>query len=153
MQETETNVDAPFGPGTGFPDLIYCKEKAGATPTKDEGKCEDGVQKALAKFVASKAKCYDKCNTNAIKTGAGRGVCQPPNPLDPTANACVLDPVKGAEAKAEAAIVKACTVAQPSCYTGTPAAVAHTFVSSAETKIDQTTPQVACGSPSGAFLN
>jgi hypothetical protein len=154
VQETETNVDAPFGPGTGFPNLIYCKEAANITPTKDEGKCEDGVQKALAKFVASKSKCYAKCITTALKPGGpGRGVCQPPSPLDPAANACIFDPAKGAEAKAKAAIVKACTVAVPSCYAGGATGAATTFVSSVESKIDQTTPKVACGSPSGAFLN
>jgi hypothetical protein len=154
VQETEQNIDAPFGPGTGFPNLIYCTENGGGTPSKDVAKCEDGVQKALVKFVGSKSKCYSKCNSTALKPGGpGRGVCQPPTPLDPTANACVHDPVKGAEAKAKAAIVKACTVAQPTCYTGTPDQVATTFVSSVETKVDQTTPKVACGSPSGAFLN
>src|SRR5262245_7988350 len=43
---TEADVDAPFGPGTGFPDLIWCTEKGGGTPSKDVGKCEDGVNKA-----------------------------------------------------------------------------------------------------------
>jgi hypothetical protein len=154
VQETENNIDAPFGPGTGFPNLIYCMEAANTTPSKDQAKCEDGVQKALVKFVGSKSKCYSKCNSTALKPGGpGRGVCQPPNPLDPAANACVHDPVKGAEAKAAAAIVKACTVAQPPCYAGTPQTVANTFVASVETKIDQTTPKVACGSPSGAFVD
>lgn len=152
VQTTETNIDAPFGPGTGFPNLIYCKEAMNVTPTKDEAKCEDGVQKALVKFVGSKSKCYSKCNASALKSGAGRGVCQPPVPLDAATAACIFDPVKGAEAKAKAAIIKACPTA-PSCYTGGGAGAANTFVSSSETKIDQTTPLVACGSPSGAFLN
>jgi len=149
---TEGDIDAPFGPGTGFPDLIYCKEKANVTPTKDEGKCEDGVQKALAKFVASKSKCYASCNATNYKNGNGRGFCQPPTPLDAKANSCVNDPVKGAAAKAKAAIIKACPTA-PSCYSGGGTGAANTFVASVETKIDQRTPQVGCGSPSGAFVD
>jgi hypothetical protein len=154
VQTTESNIDAPFGPGTGFPNLIYCKENANLTPTKDEAKCEDGVQKALVKFVGSKSKCYSKCTSTALKPGGpGRGVCQPPVPLDAATAACIFDPAKGAEAKAKAAIVKACTVAAPSCYTGGANGAANSFVSAVENQIDNTTPQVACGSPSGAFLN
>ena len=37
VQETEHNIDAPFGPGTGFPNLIYCLENMGTTPTKESG--------------------------------------------------------------------------------------------------------------------
>jgi hypothetical protein len=154
VQETEHNIDAPFGPGTGFPNLIYCKEAANVTPTKDEAKCEDGVQKALVKFVGSKSKCYAKCNATALKPGGpGRGVCQPPSPLDPATNACIFDSAKGAEAKAKAAIVKACTVATPSCYSGGATGAANSFVAAVENQIDQTTPKVACGSPSGAFVD
>jgi hypothetical protein len=147
---TEGDIDAPFGPGTGFPDLIYCIEKAGGTPTKDQGKCEDGVSKALAKFVGSKNKCYSKCFANFYK-GKIPGGCKPPA-SDPATVTCISDPVKGAEAKAKAAIVKACTVAVPACYAGGASTAANTFVSAVEGKIDLRTPQVACGSPSGAFL-
>ena len=151
VQTTEGDIDAPFANSglTAFPRLIYCKETSGVAPSKDEAKCEDGVTKALVKFVGSKNKCYAKCISNAYKTGAGRGVCLPPSPVDPTLNACIHDPVKGAEAKAAAAITKACPI-PPSCYS---AGFANTFVSSAETKIDQRAPQISCGSPSGAFLN
>ena len=152
VQTTEGDIDAPFGPGTGFPDLIWCTEKANGTPSKDEGKCEDGVNKALAKFVGAKNKCYSKCIASAYKSGAGRGVCLPPNPVDPTLNACIHDPVKGAEAKARAAIIKACPIA-PSCYVGGGSGAANTFVASAENKIDQRAPQISCGSPSGAFVD
>jgi hypothetical protein len=71
---------------------------------------------------------------------------------DPATVTCISDPVKGAEAKAKAAIVKACTVAVPGCYTGGANGAANTFVNSSEAKIDQQTPSIACGSPSGAFL-
>jgi len=149
---TEGDIDQPFGPGTGFPDLIYCKEKGGTAPSKDEAKCEDGVSKALVKFVGAKNKCYAKCIAAAYKSGAGRGICLPPNAVDPALNTCINDPAKGAEAKAKAAIVKACVVL-PGCYTGTAAQVANTFVSTVEGKIDQRAPQISCGSPSGAFVN
>ena len=153
VQTTEGDIDAPFSNSqlTAFPRLIYCTERDGTTPGKDVAKCEDGVVKALVKFVGAKNKCYSKCIANAYKTGAGRGICLPPAPVDPTLNACIHDPVKGAEAKAVAAINKACPAGSvPTCYSGT---FANTFVSSTETKIDQRAPQISCGSPSGAFLN
>ncbi|HEY7269570.1 MAG TPA: hypothetical protein VH951_07060 [Dehalococcoidia bacterium] len=151
VQTTEGDVDAPFGPGTGFPDLIWCTEKGGGTPSKDVGKCEDGVNKALVKFVGAKNKCYAKCISAADKAGTGRGVCFFPGAVDPGVNTCIKDPAKGAEAKAKAAIVKACPTL-PGCYTGTADQVANTFVSSVEGKIDTRAPQISCGSPSGAFL-
>jgi len=154
VQTTEGDIDAPFGPGTGFPDLIYCVEKQTATaPPAATAKCEDGVSKALAKFVGGKSKCYAKCLSTGYKTGSGRAYCQPPNPLDAAANACIHDPVKGAEAKAKAAILKVCTDAtKPSCYSGNADTAASSWVSAVETKVDQRNPQVACGSPSAAFL-
>jgi len=155
VTETEGDIDAPFGPGTGFPDLIYCKEKAGTTPTKDEGKCEDGVIKALSKFVGSKSKCYAKCKANELKGKIALGGCEPPppgsNPTDPATNACINDPIKGAAAKAKAAIIKACPIA-PSCYSGGGTGAANTFVAAVESKIDSRVTEIACGSPSGAFL-
>src|SRR5262245_41824044 len=147
---TEGDIDAPFGPGTGFPSLIYCVEKAGGTPTKDEAKCEDGTVKALVKFTGSKQKCYAKCFANFYK-GKIPGGCNPPA-SDPATVACISDPTKGAEAKAKAAIVKACTVAVPACYSGGATGAANSFVGAVEAKVDQRTPQIACGSPSGAFV-
>jgi len=148
--DAESDVDAPFGPGTGFPSLLYCVENGGGTPTKDEAKCEDGTVKALVKFVGSKQKCYAKCFANFYK-GKIPGGCNPPA-SDPATVACISDPTKGAEAKAKAAIVKACTVAVPACYSGGANGAANSFVGAVEAKVDQRTPQIACGSPSGAFL-
>ncbi len=139
---TEQQID-PFG------NLIYCTEAAAGTPTKDEAKCEDGVVKALVKFVGSKTKCYQKCTANELKGKIAPGTCTPPA-TDPATVTCISDPVKGAEAKAAAAIDKACTVAKPACY-GTQ--VGAGWVALVEGQIDATTAQVACGSPSGAFLN
>jgi len=151
--DAESDVDAPFGPGTGFPSLIYCTENGGTTPSSAVAKCEDGVVKALVKFVGSKQKCFAKCYANFYK-GSIPGGCDPSMPggvSDPATVACISDPLKGAAPKAVAAINKACPAGSvPTCYSGT---FANTFVSSTETKIDQRAPQISCGSPSGAFLN
>jgi hypothetical protein len=72
----------------------------------------------------------------------------PPSPPDPALQSCIHDPVKGAEAKAAAAITKACPI-PPSCYSP---GFANTFVATVEGKIDQRVPEIACGSPSGAFV-
>jgi hypothetical protein len=156
VQTTEAHFDEPFGPDLGFPNIIWCEESFnGMTPTKDEAKCEDGVDKALVKFVNAKNKCYAKCvSTNSKPGGPGRGVCMPPNPADPTVNTCIKDPAKGAEAKAIAAINTACPAASSSCYRVLMGpGFADGFVVDAEDMIDSRTPQIACGSPSGAFVN
>jgi len=151
IQTTEGDVDAPFNTQVlAFPRLIYCVETSGATPSSTDAKCEDGVQKALVKFVGSKDKCISKCVSNGYKTGAGRGACMPPF-KDPAEIACISDPVKGAGPKAVAAINKACPT-PPACSSYGPG-FANTFVASVENSIDTRTPQISCGSPSGAFVN
>lgn len=144
-------VDTQVNP---FLILIYCTEANNMTPTSAEAKCEDGVSKALVKFVGSKSKCYDKCNQNMNKGKIAPGSCDPPSPADPATNACIFDSVKGAEAKAIAAIDKVCADvgANPSCY-GTSLDTGTEWVGLAESAVDGTTPQVACGSPSGAFVD
>jgi len=148
VAQTETNIDV-------FPPLVYCLEIGTATtPSKDQAKCEDGVSKALVKFTGSKTKCYDKCNKNMQKGTVPLGACNPPA-TDPATVACISDPLKGAEGKAAAAIDKVCANvpgATPPCYLPTLATGAD-WVGVVEGIIDVTTQQVACGSPSGAFLN
>lgn len=142
---TETNVDT-------FNGLIYCLENMGTTPTKDQAKCEDGLSKALIKFVGAKAKCYDKCNQNVFKGKAAEGSCTPPPgppPFDAPTKACI----DKASASAAAAIDKVCSAvpgATPACSLFTTGAG---WVNLTEGAIDAVTSQVACGSPSGAFLN
>jgi hypothetical protein len=139
-----------------FPTLIYCTEGGGGTPTKGEGKCEDTVLKSLVKFTGAKTKCYQKCQDNMLKGKIAPGSCDPPVPSDPATAACIFDPLKGAEAKATAAINKKCEVSvnakneKPACYG---AATGSTWVLLAEGSIDSQVPTTACGSPSGAFLN
>jgi hypothetical protein len=139
-----------------FPALIYCEQNGGMTPTKGEAKCQGAVVKSLVKFVGGKTKCYQKCQDAVLKGKIAPGSCDPPSPSDPSANACIFDPVKGAEAKARAAIDKQCEVSvnskaeKPACYG---AANGNTWVLLTEGNIDSRVPIQACGSPSGAFLN
>jgi hypothetical protein len=114
-----------------FGSLVYCTEAAGNTPSKAEGKCEDAVSKTLAKFVAAKSKCYDKCQQSVFKGKLPEGSCDAPTPSDAATAACI----QKAEEKSVAGIDKACNVpgAKPACYNGAP------------------TPD--SGSPSGAFLD
>lgn len=142
---TEQQVD-PFG------NLIYCSEVGNITPTKEVAKCEDGVVKALVKFIGSKTKCYQKCEDSINKGKIAPGSCSPPVPTDAATAACIFDPLKGAEAKAAAAIDKVCEPpgVKPACY-GT--STGASWVALVEAQVDATVRQTACGSPSGAFLN
>lgn len=141
VQSTESNLDT-------FAPLIYCVENGGNTPSTADGKCEDGLTKALVKFVQSKGKCYQKCNDNMNKGKALPGSCTPPA-TDPATVTCISDPLKGAEAKSNAAIAKACPTF-PAC---SPIMTPAGWTSLAESAVDSTTGTVYCGSPSGAFLN
>ena len=136
-------------------EMIYCLERAELTPTKAQAKCEDGVANTLAKFARLKTKCYEKCNRNMMNGKIASGSCSPPFPADPATQACIFAPLKGAEARAAAAIDKVCANvpgATPPCYVpsfDTGVEWANWF----EGLVDFTTSQVACGAPSGAFLN
>jgi hypothetical protein len=163
VNQVETNLDL-FGP------QVYCLESgnrlpnpsvAPVTPTKEEAKCEDGLAKALGKFVGAKSKCYDKCNQNAFKgkIDASTDPCAPPA-SDPATQTCI----GLAESKAVLALNKACFTAPavaPSCYDNSvvvPGLLgrpnnAQGWVDNIEAAVDAQTPSVACGSPSGAFLN
>src|SRR5437899_1033696 len=88
-------------------------------PNKDEAKCETGAGKALVKFVGSKAKRTSKCNQHMLKGAIAPNSCTPPNPSDPATQVCIFDSLKGAEAKAAAAIDKVCANvpgATPGCH-------------------------------------
>lgn len=139
---TEAQIDP-------FPLILYCTETNGATPDKDTAKCEDGATKNLVKFVGSKTKCYDKCNTNMYKGKAAPGSCTPPA-TDPATVTCI----NTAETKTAASIDKVCATPghNPSCY-GTTLDTGAEWVNLVEGQVDITTPTVACGSPSGAFLD
>jgi hypothetical protein len=131
----------------GFAQLVFCLENGGTTPTAEQAKCEDGTSKALVKFVGAKSKCYTKCNQNVLKGKIAQGSCDPPSPTDPATNACIFDPLKGAEAKAAAAIDKVCAnvpTATPPCY-GTGLDTGAEWVSITESAVDGNIPNIACG--------
>ena len=143
VSSTETQLD-------GFGLLVYCKEAGASTPSSAEAKCEDTVGKTLVKFVGSKSKCYDKCNKNMFAGKIPPGSCDPPTPTDVATQGCIAL----AESKAAAGIDKLCSAAgaNPSCY-GTSLDSGAEWVAVAESAVDAQTPVVACGSPSGAFVD
>jgi hypothetical protein len=132
-----------------FATLIDCLEASAQTPTKDQAKCEDTVGKSLSKFVGLKSKCYQKCNTLIAAGKLPVGSCDPPTPSDAKTQACITT----AETKTAATIDKLCAAksANPACY-GTAFDTGAEWVAVAESAVDAQTPIVACGSPSGAFL-
>ncbi len=129
------------------------------TLTSDEAKCQAGNSKAGSKFVGSKAKCAIKCQGNAAKAVEPIGDCYAP--YAGLANTCINDPLKGAEAKYQAAIVKACTVLGanpsancPNCYDAgkncTGSGYAGAQVQNIEGQVDSFGPGVFCvGYPGG----
>jgi len=139
VSNTEAQLD-PFG------GIVWCTEAGAATPSKEVAKCEDGVSKGLVKFIKGKSKCYEKCNDNMLKGKIAPGSCDPPTPSDPATAACIFDPVKGAEAKAAAAIDKVCATvgANPACY-GTALDTGAEWVAVVEMALDAQIPTTACG--------
>ena len=139
VSDTEAQLDL-FGP------IVWCTEDGGATPSKEVAKCEDGVQKALVKFIGKKSKCYQKCNDSMLKGTIPPGSCDPPTPSDAKTAACIFDPVKGAEAKGIAAIDKVCATlgANPACY-GTAFDTGAEWIGVVEAALDGQIPTTACG--------
>jgi photosystem II stability/assembly factor-like uncharacterized protein len=136
----------------------YCLETGTGgpvtTPDDAQAKCEDGLTKALTKFGSAKSKCYSTCDSLVFKGAISPLECNPPA-TDPATVTCV----NTATGKATAAIGKVCfgaaPIETPPCYDGTvrrPNSAAG-WVSLVETAVDSTIPTVACGSPSGAFLD
>jgi hypothetical protein len=70
---------------------------------------------------------------------------------DTATNTCIMDPIKGAEQKPRDSIVKACTADCPECYAASNCATGEPFVGNTENLASQI-PLIACGSPSGAFV-
>ena len=131
--------------------VIYCTEALGGTPTAAEARCEDTVNKALAKLVAAKTRCYGRCTDNLWQGKLAPGSCDPPLPADAVTAACIFDAANGAEAKAAAAIDRVCAgAAKPACYS---AIVGGGWVALAEAYTDYVIQLAVCGSPDGAFLD
>jgi hypothetical protein len=141
VQSTETTVDA-FGP------ILYCVENGGNVPSKTDGKCEDGLTKALVKFVGAKGKCYQKCNDTLNKGTIPAGSCTPPA-SDPATATCVST----ATTKANASIDKACFTAPataPACLIFQTSAG---WTTAAEASVDATTPTIYCATPPVTFAH
>ena len=136
----ETQIDA-FG-------FVFCNDNPN---TAAEDKCQQGLAKALVKFVGCKTKCYDKCTGAMHKGTIPPGSCTPPLPTDAATQICLFDSIKGCETKAIAACNKACITPPadaPECYGFN----CNSIVALVETAIDGNIPSTYCGSPSGAFL-
>jgi hypothetical protein len=121
--------------------LVYCLEADDATPTKEQGKCEDGVAKSLIKFTGAKAKCYDKCADRQFKGKIPAGSCTAGDPSDVDTQECI----QKAEGKVVESIDKVCEVpsAKPACY-GTRDGSAWAAV--IENLVDTQAPFVYCSS-------
>lgn len=122
---------------------------AQTTPdNKDALKCQTGQSKTTAKFVGAKAKCAMKCLATQRKAAVPDYTgCQPPGYTDPATNACINDPVKGAEAKALAGIGKGCVKDCPDCYADDAPSNCPNgagFVANAETQVDAVGPLAFC---------
>lgn len=143
----ETNVDV-VGPA------VFCLENSGMTPTKEQAKCEDGVAKALVKYVGSFGNAVSKCVTNAFNGKIGPNDCvfsgMPPTVPDPATQAAIGK----AATKTAASIDKVCanvTGATPPCYTLTSGTQLTNLITGI---VAGTSPDSFCGgSPSGAFLD
>jgi hypothetical protein len=126
---------------------IWCDDSgSGDGLTAGEAKCQDTVGKTVAKVVAAKSKCYDKCVSNQFKGVVPPGACEPPATDGPT-QTCVAS----AESKAATTIDKRCSLIgqSPECY--------GLFVDGAfwvnTVGMVENVPETYCGSPSGAFLD
>jgi hypothetical protein len=100
--------------------------------SKGEAKCESNTGRALAKLVSKKAKCLAKCIRTARETSGPYGGCF--SYTDPATYACILDPSKGAHARARASIAKKCLDDPgkdncPECYEVSNCATGDPFVS------------------------
>ncbi len=130
-----------------FTPAVACEE----TTDKAPAKCIDGTAKTLAKFAASKTKCYDKCYKNAQKGKVSAAACAPPA-SDPATQTCVTK----AASKAAGGVDKVCftgTAVAPACYDGgvhPPAVIPSPntgagWVSLVELAVDSTVPTTYCG--------
>lgn len=126
--------------------IVWCTEAGGTVPATAVAKCEDGVAKALSKLIGARTKCYQKCFQNEFKGKIMPGTCTPPASDLPTV-ACLSDPLKGANAKAAAAIDKVCANvagATPACF-GTGLDSGAEWVALVVPPLDNGVPVVACG--------
>src|SRR6516162_3507401 len=126
--------------------LVAASAMAQGLPTnKDMLKCETGTGGALSKFTGAKTKCASKCLATQRKTMGPYTDCFAP--YGGATLTCITDSVKGAEAKAAAAIVKACNSkpdACPACFPAGACTGNNSFVHSTETTLDAFGPLTYC---------
>ena len=132
----ESQID-PFG------GIVACSD----TPTAPQFKCETAVAKILVKYVAGRGKCYDKCFATAFSAGSDPSICMPPT-TDPATSSCLSAPSTGTEAKASAAIDKACYLphTDPPCYSSGGLTSGDSWSTLVGTAIDGNVPSTYCGS-------
>jgi hypothetical protein len=140
---------------------IFCLEAQGITPTKEQAKCEDGVAKALTKYVGAFGQAVAKCVTGEFngKNPPGPGGCDfsgtPPTVPDLKTQEA-LDKV---QAKAIASIDKLCVLVpgNPPCYPDGDGILdadnGQEWTDTIEAVLVSRVDNAYCGSPSGAFLD
>jgi hypothetical protein len=116
-------------------------------PTKDEAKCQSSTGKALTGEVGGISKCTGKCFKTQRKVMGPYTECF--TPYGGTTALCVNDTVKGPEAKAAAAIVKACMDAPPKdkcpeCYAASNCNTGQPFAGNTEALAGATGQNVYC---------
>jgi hypothetical protein len=149
--DTNTTLTATQGPA------VFCIEyNVGAydgVPTKEEAKCEDTAAKELSKLVKGINKCYDKCDKNALNGKIPFDACAPTlGATPPLTDQATIDCLTKISTKEAEKIDKKCgdVGASPACWGGLDGAG---WVSLISTIVGGQTGGIACGSPSGAFLN
>ena len=136
--------------GLGSSAAAQCSHDGELAPT--EIRCQSGESLALATFTRRKGTCVKRCLDQLRQTGnpgdpVDFGACMPPY-TDPGLVACLLAPTTGAEAKAEAEIVRKCSMDTPECY-GDVETRAPVRVGQIEALIDEDVPVVYCVEAAG----
>lgn len=139
--------------------LVYCVESNGGlnngVPDKAQAKCEDDTAKNLVKWVGTINKCYGKCTKDAQAAKIPYNACAPalgagaPPPTDLK----LLDCLSKGALKTASAIDKSCSTIPAGCYNAPMGLNGTQWTALVKSLVDGQTPAIACGSPSGAFLN
>jgi hypothetical protein len=105
-----------------------------AQPTAGEYRCGAGNAKTFERFILRKSKCVQRCVTHARRSSQLYGDCFAP--FDESTASCIFDPVTGAEARARASIVRACTDGCPACYNPNVCTTGEPSVGNVELQLD-----------------
>lgn len=130
----------------GLMPTVFCDP----TSDKEPFKCMSSVSSLLSKFMAGKAKCYDRCFANEIKGIAAPGSCLPPA-VDQLTGLCI----SRIEDRTRLGVDKYCftpPAMAPGCYPSSGLGTGLDWVDLAEGMEDSIIPGIYCASPSGAFV-